>query len=83
MRFDTMLMDSDNLLGGLKLPELRMELPAPGRQPAARPAPAASAETPPRNTRTGQTNNLQTETGPIIPDEEFGLELPDYNPLLD
>jgi penicillin-binding protein 1A len=91
MRFDTMLLDSSNLLGELKLPELHLpewqmdQLP-PGRQPANRPAqnstggrtntrsdPAAPA--PPRNTR--------PETSPIIPDEEFDLELPDYNPLLD
>jgi penicillin-binding protein 1A len=80
MRFDTMFMDSDNLLGALKLPELQMDTFLPGRpEPAARPntrtAPAAGAnadaQTPPRNTRT------------VLPDEEFGLELPDYNPLLD
>jgi penicillin-binding protein 1A len=88
MRFDTMLMDSSSLLDTLKLPELRLDLPPPGRQPAARPGanstrgrtnrqtPAAPAQTPPRNTRTDGS-------GPIIPDEEFGLELPDYNPLLE
>jgi penicillin-binding protein 1A len=93
MRFDTMLMDSGDLLDTLKLPELRLDLPESPRrpQPATRPAqnstrgrpmpqsdPAAPAGTPPRNTRTDWS-----AASPIIPDEEFDLELPDYNPLLD
>jgi penicillin-binding protein 1A len=96
MRFDTMLLDSDNLLGELKLPELRLDQfspqlpqrPEPAARPTQnrtggrtnRPSPAAATQTPPRNTR---TNGLRPETNPLIPDEEFGLELPDYNPLLD
>jgi penicillin-binding protein 1A len=89
MRMDTMLLDSNSLLGELKLPELRLDLlppelqrPEPVNRPASsrggtrtgtRPASAAdSAQSPSRNTRSNP-----------IPDDEFGLELPDYNPLLD
>jgi penicillin-binding protein 1A len=92
MRLDTMFIDNGSLLGELKLPELRLDLlppellrpepvtrPAPNRggsRTGTRPAsagPAASAQSPSRNTR----------SSPIIPADEFGLELPDYNPLLD
>ncbi|MDR2739868.1 MAG: PBP1A family penicillin-binding protein [Treponema sp.] len=91
MRQDTMLIDSGSLLGELKLPELRLDLLPPELQrpePVNRPAsnrggnrtgtpasagPAAPAQSPSRNTR----------SNPSVPVDEFGLELPDYNPLLD
>jgi penicillin-binding protein 1A len=63
------------------------------RQTPAAPAPTLPLNTPPLDIRTDQTGDLQPETdqtnglrspaSPVIPDEEFGLELPDYNPLLD
>ncbi|GHV75724.1 penicillin-binding protein [Spirochaetia bacterium] len=74
MRLDTLFMDGGNLLGELKLPELRLDLPESPRRPppVTRPAP---------NSTRGRTD--RSTTNPIIPDEEFDLELPDYNPLLE
>jgi penicillin-binding protein 1A len=123
MRLDTLLMDSNSLLGELKLPELRLDqLPQELRrpEPVTRPSTATSSRTrtntrtssrtstiSPTTPRTTQTPPRQsapvlpevdsrgsdfelseppprnTRNNPIISDEEFGLELPDYNPLLD
>jgi penicillin-binding protein 1A len=87
MRFDTMLMDNGSLLEelGSKLPEMRIDLPPPGRQPAAPPAQnrtGGRATAPPRPAAPA---NAGTQTPPqtTFQDEEFGLDLPDYNPLLD
>ncbi|WP_010257346.1 penicillin-binding protein 1A [Treponema primitia] len=95
MRLDTMLMDSNTLLGELKLPELRLDLlppelqrPEPVNRPASnrsgnrtnpRTTPAASSRPPSPARETPESSR----SSPIISDEEFGLELPDYNPLLD
>jgi penicillin-binding protein 1A len=121
MRFDTMLIDSNTLLGELKMPELRLDLlpPETRRQespasaladklpagsasrnnstsrrrtantgastrttPAAPTAPAPDTQPPPAQPRS-QTPTRNTRGNPVISDEEFALELPDYNPLLD
>jgi penicillin-binding protein 1A len=91
MRLDTMLIDSDSLLGELKLPELILDLPPelqrpePGHRPGLNRggnrtgiprAPAGPAAP-------GQSSSRNTRSNPAVPVDEFGLELPDYNPLLD
>ncbi|MFP3042453.1 PBP1A family penicillin-binding protein [Treponema primitia] len=111
MRLDTLLMDSNTLLGELKLPELRLDLlppelqrPEPVNRPAsnrsgnrtnprtapARPVVPSRTPSPARGTALQQAETdasdgspRNTRSNPIISDEEFGLELPDYNPLLD
>ncbi|AEF84147.1 penicillin-binding protein 1A [Treponema primitia ZAS-2] len=117
MRFDTMLIDSNSLLGEIKMPELRMDLlppelqrPAAPNRNAPRPGTRTSGNTsqgtanstttrtargtssqeapsPGRSTGTSpaasQTPSRNTRGNPVIPDDEFALELPSYNPLLD
>jgi penicillin-binding protein 1A len=89
MRFDTILMDSNALLGNLKMPEIQLDLLPPElrRQESVNRSAATRA-----GSRSVGLTSLQTPSGPDfqsgeeeseISDEEFGLTLPDYNPLLD
>jgi penicillin-binding protein 1A len=88
MHLDTMLIDSGSLLGELKLPELRLDLLPPELrrpEPVNRPAPNRSGNrTSPQTASIGPAApSRNTRSNPIISDDEFGLEFPDYNPLLD
>jgi penicillin-binding protein 1A len=89
MRTDTLFLDSSALLGELRLPELHLDLLPPELQrpePAIRTVPGSTrGRSNPRSSPStpAQTPSRNTRSNPIISDEEFGLELPDYNPLLD